>query len=241
MTRSTTFRLLPATVIMAMLGWIGMGCATTTDLQPAPGATDVVGLEEAARTSVDGVSVLTQVDEWPGAQPISNEVTPIRIRIENNSGEAIAVQYDEFTLVGPEGERYSALPPFQIEGSVEEPVMATTYSPIAEPAFVYDRFEVAPLYGDLYPGLTPFGDPFYYDPVYYDNTFTYWQDVQMPTQEMLAQAMPEGVVRPGGWIEGWVYFENVPDDVQMVTLRADIVDAMSGNEIGEIRIPYEVQ
>lgn len=230
-----------AVMVAAILGWTQMGCGTTADLEPAPSTTPVPGMEDAARTSVDGVNILTQTDEWTGAQPIHDEVTPIRMRIENNSGQPITVQYDKFALVDPTGERYSALPPFRIEGTVDEPVMATTYTPISEPAFVYDRFEVAPVYSSIYPGLTPFADPFYYDRTYYDDTFTYWGEVALPTDEMLVQALPEGVVNDGGYVEGWVYFQRVPTDISTVTLRADVVNPRTNDEIGEIEIPYDVR
>ena len=54
-----TIRSTGIAVILALVGWLQAGCQTTADLQPAPGATDVAGLEEAARSTVEGVRVLT--------------------------------------------------------------------------------------------------------------------------------------------------------------------------------------
>mgnify|MGYP006185075021 CR=1 FL=1 len=73
------------------------------------------------------------------------------------------------------------------------------------------------------------------------NFITMSEETELPTFEMLQQAMPEGVVNSGGNIEGWVYFEKVPEEKDRVVLRTDLVNARTGQEFAEVRIPYDVQ
>jgi hypothetical protein len=210
----------------------------TADLEPAADADKAATLEEAARARVDGVSMVAQATEWPGSQPIETEVTPVRVRIENNSGQPLQLRYRAFALVNLEGERYAALPPFRIRGAALEPVLVEDYDPIAEPGFIYDDyFELAPIYDPIY-DMDVYTDPWVYDYSYYD---TYWARIPLPTTEMLRLALPEGVLSSGGQLEGWIYFERIPKNFSQVTFRADLINAKTGRIFGEIRIPFTVE
>ena len=74
-----------------------------------------------------------------------------------------------------------------------------------------------------------------YDPYYYDAYETYYADIDLPTPEMLQHALPEGVVDPGGSVTGFIYFEDVSDDVPRVEFRGQLVDASTGT------IPFAVE
>lgn len=211
------------------------------DLEPADSAESVAGMEDAARKSVNGVSVLTQAEAWPGETPIKNEVTPVRVRIENAGNIPIDVRYRDLTLLGEDGVRYNALPPYRIEGSVTEPEIDRSYGPIMNPGFTYSGFELAPYYSPVYPNMAVYTDPFVYDPYFYGNAYRYWDETELPTFEMLEYAMPEGVVHSGGNIEGWVYFEKVPEGKDRVVLRTDLVNSRTGQEFAEVRIPWRVE
>lgn len=220
-----------------MFGLGLVGCATTS-LEPAPEALTVTGQEDAAHATVGNVRVVAQAEELPGMEPAKHEIIPMRVVIENNSGKPLRVAYNEFALVTSEGETYSALPLYKIEGTVESPVSAGAYSPITEPGFAYDNFTVAPYLGTYYPGISPVTDPFYYDPLYYGTNYAYWEETTLPTTAMRALALPEGVVESGGRVEGWLYFENI-HGANEVVFRADLINSRTGDEFGEIRIPFE--
>lgn len=218
-----------------------VGCTSTADLKPAPAADEVARLEEAAVDQVNGVRMIAQADEWPGPQPIRNEVTPLRVIIDNQSKVPLRLRYSDFALVIDDGTRYAALPLYQIEGAVPEPVLADGYTPIANPGFVYDRFTVAPLYNPVYPTMGTYSGTFAYDPFYYDTYGAFWKTLPLPTKEMLERALPEGVLSAGGRLEGYLYFEQLPGDLSRVTFRADLSDAQNNNFFGEIRIPLVME
>lgn len=237
MVRQNTFHLISiALTLMAGAGLLA-GCAT--DLQPAPRALAAAGLEDAAYSTVNDVRIVAQASEWPGSEPIKQQVTPLRVVIENNSDKPLRVAYNEFTLVTQEGETYSALPLYRIEGTVEEAETVGAYTPITDPGFIYSDFVIAPYLDGFYPGIGTVAGPFYYDPLYYDTNYTYWDKTALPTPAMRVLALPEGVVNSGGRVEGWLYFEEVYD-AEEVVFRADLVNSRTGDEFGEVRIPFEV-
>jgi hypothetical protein len=217
------------------------GCAASqTELAPAPGADEASGMMDAAVDRVEGVRMVVQSQAWPGMAEVKTEVTPLRVVIENDGSVPVRLRYDEFTLVGPQGQRYAALPPYGVEGSVAEPTLVEGYAPVTAPTFEYNDFYVAPYYASAYPTLDPYADPFYYDSYYYDRYDTVWQSINLPTEEMVAEVLPEGVLDPGGRVAGFLYFERVDPEIPRVRFRADLVSVADGDVFGEVSIPFTV-
>lgn len=193
--------------------------------------------EEAAVSSVNGVQMTLQVDTWPGDPGVTKDVTPVQVLIDNASGEPLRMAYSEFALISPTGVRYSAIPPYDIEGTVDQVELAGTYTSIADPLFTYSDFYIASFYDPIY-DISVYDDPFYYDMGYYDAYYDYWDNTPLPTGTMLERVLPEGVLMSGGRVTGFLYFEKVdPDDVGRVRFRADLKNPASGNTFGEIGIP----
>lgn len=214
-----------------------VACGPKTDLDPLPGARRVVGIDEGVAAATDGVRALLQTSAWPGPTPIQQRLTPVRITLINEGDQPVAIRYREFALVTDRGERLPAIPPFEVRDSVEVPVVA--YGPIYDPGFRWSGFHTAPWYGPVYPGISPWGGPFAWDPWYADTYGTYWLDLPLPSVDMLRLALPEGVLTPGGELDGWLYFPAIDGDVETVTFEADLVDATTNQLYGAIRIPYD--
>ena len=219
---------------------LAAGCsAPGTQLDPAPAANTVSA--ETAVDRVNGVRMTAETGAWGGLARVKTEVTPIRVTIENGSRVPLRLRYDEFALVNPQGRRYAALPPYGVEGSVEDPTLVDAYSPVTSPGFTYSGFSVAPYYRSVYPSVTPYAGSFGYDPLYYDRYYTAYREIALPTEEMVREALPEGVIDPGGRVSGFLYFERVPPTAPRVRFRADLADAQSGETFGEISIPFVVE
>jgi hypothetical protein len=233
----------PPRWLLFMIGGLFLmsGCAGYTELEPAPAASTVPGNEDRAVETIEGVRVTATVDTWTGLEDIKQEVTPLQVTIRNDNPEPVRVQYSDLALVSPTGKRYAALPPYQIEGTIQEPVISSSYAPITTPGFGYRGYSVARPYGPVYPTLEPGFGPYYYDPFYYNRYYRYWATIDLPTQEMLLRALPEGMIRDGGYVSGFVYFERVPESEPRVTVQMDLVGARSGNRFGRITIPFRVK
>src|SRR5690606_19690884 len=143
-----------------------------------------------------GVVLTTEVDAWTGNSEVLANVTPVKVTLLNNSGAPLRIQYRQFVLRAEDGTSIPALPPYRIEGSVTAPVAVLEYDPAA-PGFLHDGFRIDPVYADAYPGIVPYGYPIRRDLDYYNRYYARWRK-PLPTQEMVTQALPEGVVEPGG-------------------------------------------
>lgn len=236
-----TIRAEAAIGLMALASAAATGCAMRTDLTPA--AKTLPGAPETAVSSIDGISMKVESDSWTGREEVAAHVTPVKVRIENDSSSDVRMDYGDFALVAPNGKRYAALPPYGVEGTVAEPVLTSSYTPLTRPGFHYENFFVAPYYAPVYPGMIPYAGVhhYWYDPTYYAHYYDYWAHIPLPTPAMLQQALPPGVIEPDGEVSGFLYFERVGMGIERVHLRADLVDADDGRRMGEIRIPFTVK
>jgi hypothetical protein len=212
-------------IVVALLGLTVVAawgsCATTYQIRPAAGG-------DLASRSAAGLSMVVDPDAWE-AQPydLADYMTPIAIRIINNSGQDVRVSYADFALVNEQGFRYSAVNPYGLMGSVgqrpplpeAEPGLASAETGEAKPVLVAARARL-----QVVPGRRFFVYPRaryvfrYYDPwpygwvePFYGPYVSVWSGAYYPsnpTEDILRLGMPEGVVRPGGQVSGFVYFQN---------------------------------
>jgi hypothetical protein len=54
--------------------------------------------------------------------------------------------------------------------------------------------------------------------------------------------MPEGVLAEGGYLRaGFLYFEEVDEELSRLDFTFELVDATNGERFGTIRIPFSVR
>lgn len=221
-------------------------CASPPQLVAAPEAERVVPGGTIAVTSAAGVTVAVDPDAWRGNVRIDNAVTPMHVKIENKSDRKLRIRYSDFALVAENGDRYAALPPYDIRGSVTDPALANRYSPVDRLGFTYDGFHVAPFYRFMYPSLSVYNaHRFNIDPLYYEHYYPYWgrAQVELPTAEMLRFGLPEGVLDENGVLAGFLYFERIDSQLSppKVMFQADVVDVVSGEMVATLEVPFVVE
>lgn len=214
---------------------LSAGCAGPSP-QPVPEARIIPEAEHA--DGVAGVRVIVREHAWPGRASVTRAVTPVQVTIKNGGGMPLRIQYREFALVDGPGTTYAALPPFPLVGVPRQPL--STWIERAAPGFSATGFEIAHFYAPLYPRF-PSADPVGYEPLYY-NYYAYWEerDDALPSAGMLARALLEGVLNPGGRISGFLYFEKVAADDGPVLFRMDLVDPRDGRQLGVAEIPLSL-
>jgi hypothetical protein len=206
-----------------------LSCSSQVKLLPL--GDKVADLPNAASEKVADISVLIETQAWSGDPAILPKVTPVRVTIQNKSGNLIRVRSSEFSFVSDNGQRYSALPPYDVKGSVEKPI---------SPGFACDHFMIAPYYSGYYPDMEACPDGFSYDQAYYDNTYPNWAYFQLPTREMLRMALPDGVVDVGGYVSGFLYFQNISTEEQQVKFIGKLINAVNGDLMGTVSMPFKV-
>jgi hypothetical protein len=217
-------------VVLLVAAWLAAAC--TSALVPAPGTVGVGGVGKGAAAEDAAVRIVARAQAWRGdPADLRGVVTPLLVTIDNGSGRPLGVRYDRFTLEAPDGRTFAAIPPFDIEATVTEPVAYT-----ASPA---GGFLVAPYLSPYYPWMPVFNGPFLHDGWYYSRHRPVFRRIDLPTGDMVRKALPEGVVEPGGRVSGFLYLEDVRD-VEGVSFVARLVDARSDQLFGTVRIPFVV-
>ena len=226
-------------------------CAARAPLAPAPEARVLPEREQAAVASAGGVRVTADASAWDGFPSPLRTVVPVRVRIENGAQVPLRLSLDAFSLRLEEGTSLAALPPMEVQGTelVTTPPPPSGYGGAGlgpgwvDPHLFHPDALFAPPLGVYGPGLSPWGgpfrvDPFYADPFLHGSAWRSWP-VQLPTPDMVARALPEGVLEPGGRAEGFIYFQGLPGDAQRATLQVVLVDARGGEPLGRAQIPFD--
>lgn len=229
-------RIAPSLVLVALPIALA-ACAGGVPLKPASAIGPDASGDSRVVDTVAGVHMSVATGQWNGDASVIDHVTPMHVHIENDSDHPLRVSYDNFALVATTtGTRYSALPPIDIDGSVTRQQHV-----VSNPGFAANGFDVAPYYQSSYPGMTPYGSAYGYDSGYYNTYASRWRgyQVRLPTPHMRDVAVPDGVLEPGGSVDGFMYFEHVPAArVAGVDFQATLVDVDSGERFGQIRIPF---
>jgi hypothetical protein len=257
----------PELILLCMVTVLAIfvaGCAASHHayLVPAPTANLSNG-GHAATATADGVSVTVTPNVWDGRPyDLYRHVTPLKVRIENHSDRPLRLVYEDFKLETPQGETFSALPPSEIDGGqyVGENRMPqgihfvdAAYEPqehreeehhrrvIISPGFAWNSFYYAPYWTYGYYGIGAWAYPWAPDMGYYSTYYPYMRSVRLPTQSMLSKGIPEGVIAPGGYVEGFLYFKKVSANLTEIQFTATLQGAKTGQQFGSIKIPFEVK
>lgn len=129
-------------VIVVVGGMIGCA-AKRVVLVPAPNAIIATG-PDSAEASSNGVQMVVQADAWNGRpRDLDTKVTPLKVTIQNHSGNPLAIRYKAFVLLSSlNDQHYAAIPPFDIRGT--EYVSQLKTGPQLLPAYVEQQAKPHP-------------------------------------------------------------------------------------------------
>jgi hypothetical protein len=203
---------LAATVLAALLA---AGCA---------------GPVAASRAvSALGVEMRATAGAWRGwPSELDRMVTPIRVSLTNGGAVPLRLDVTRFGLALPAGGRLAAVLPADVHGVVVEPPPAAL--PAAGAALGPTPENSGPGWALNEPGLDPHKDP----------ALAPGRAWELPSADMLALALPEGVLAPGQTAAGFVYFERAPRGVTEVTLTTPLVEA-NGASLGVLALPLSLR
>lgn len=220
-----------ALILLTAVATLGLAGCASRQLVPAPQAQLMPDRHDTAVAESDGVRTTVQSQAWSGSPAsLPQQITPLHVTVVNHSDRPVRIAYDDFTLTGSSGFTYSALPPYEITGSVLEPVMV--------PRFSYSGFYVAPFYRPFYPGVPVWAaSPWRYNRYYYNRAWADWP-VRLPTRDMREKAIPAGVLQPGGRVSGFLYFPKLPRETTTVTFKQSLVDSNTQQAIAAVEVPF---
>ena len=198
-------------------------------LVPAGCAGRAATIEAVASASVGGVDVTASAEAWRGwPARLDRVVTPVLVRLVNHGPAAVRVDVTAFTLTLAEGRRLAAVLPADVRGVVDEPAPAVL--PAAGVALGPTRERSGPGWALNETAPDPRVDPSL------EPTRTW----ELPSADVFDQALPEGMLTPGGTLKGFLYFERAPRGTDGVTLTWPIVD-ISGSTLGVAVVPLPLR
>ncbi|MBZ4413582.1 hypothetical protein VZQ01_22375 [Myxococcus faecalis] len=217
---------------------VAAGCASNTNtLKPTTQAQVLPADQDSAVAEGAGVRLVADASAWKGSPAnLERTLTPVYIRLENQSGRTLRIRYEDFSLVGTESRfRYSALAPFSLRQSALSSMDEGTGGSGRSWVYMGGGLRWGSRFGPRW------GSPFYpfYGP-YGPGPYAYQCEEPLPTQDMLRQALPEGTLGDGGTVQGFIYFQVVTGRESGVVLEARPVDANSGESLGTLDIPFQV-
>lgn len=211
-------------------------CGHKGQLVPDTTAEVVVGAEAAAVATVAGIRCSAAASSWQGLpRDLGSEMTPIKVRIRNQSGKPIRLLYESFALVGEKGQKYRPLPLLPLN-SGNRNISALM------PAYASQGFFVAQRLGHAYPAMEAWPRPLVRNERFYRKAYAKWQDdEELPSRSMLVKGLPEGVLDNGGIISGYLYFEAAARKEKRLNFRFDASEGDREERVALIKIPFLVQ
>ena len=208
----------PSRLIALVLAVLLAGCAGQTPT-----------LEPGASASAGGVVVSATANAWRGwPARLDRVVMPIHVRLVNHGPAPVRVDATAFTLTLAEGRRLAAVLPANVRGVVAEPAPATL--PEAGIALGPTRERSGPGWALNEPAPDPRVDP----------SLEPNRTWELPSADVLDQALHEGMLAPGSTLTGFLYFERPPRGADALTLSWPIVD-VSGSALGVAVVPLPLR
>jgi hypothetical protein len=190
------------------------GCAAHAGSAGAP----------AASVNVGGVEIGVTANAWRGwPTELPRLVTPVLVRLANRGDVPVRVDPRTFALTLPDG-RLAAMLPADVRGMTPAPAPAALAQAGAALGPTRERSGAGWALNE--PSLDPRVDPSH-EP---DRTW------ELPSADMLALALPDGLLAPGREVSGFVYFERAPRQVRETTLTWPVVD-VTGAPLGVATVP----
>lgn len=215
-----------------LFGSLLLLAACSHPFQAASPNQSVPGSPQVARAAAKGVSMTAQINAWTGDPAgLESIVTPVKVSLMNESDHPVSLRYKNFTLSNPAGVHGEAIPPFEIKGSTD---------PVAEsisPSYTFRSFYPYPAYRMYGSAYNFWPDNFGWDAAWYNSAYQYWSR-ELPTADMLRKAIPEGVLNPGGEVSGYLYFQLVPSDANMLDLQSKLFDATTHDPLATLDLPF---
>lgn len=208
---------------------VPLACSDTGTLRPASSAASVAGQPEAAKASQDGIEIVAR-SGWTGDLQLESQLTPLRVTIQNDSGQPLQIDYDDFELRDGQDVRYRALHFQEIDGTISAERRGGQVLPRES-----RRFTISPGFASIEQRETFYDDDFEHDGFTTHSTSIY--DAQLPTKSMYDAALPEGELADGGMVEGYLYFEPLDETVDEVRLFVTLPE----REGGPLEVPFVVQ
>jgi hypothetical protein len=201
------------------------GCASQHAVfRPALPEQAVEGQPESASAEAAGVRITVHAGDWRGSpEDLEARLTPVEVFIENNSGKPLVIRPENFGLVAPDGFRYQALEPREVQHRSAAYGGGLAY---------FGLYGAYPWPGFWRPWRHGFYPYVWWD--WYGPAYPYWG--WAPAERVQPQPSPRGTLEPGGHASVLLFFPVPSLELPRLELTAHLVTE-TGEKLGTIRVP----
>lgn len=213
-----------------------LGCAGGQD--PALGAepqqpqTTMLAVNDAEIGRQSGVQIRVSPVSRTSRYANEGAQRPVHLEIRNESGRPLSIRHEAIALEHSGGEPMAAVPVVRLA----EDVPGVAGAPIE---FEQREFRIASEYAERYPDIPVYEGAFEVTAIDAYRAGEAMEPIGLRDVELLADALPEGVLMSGGRVAGVVWFSEIPGD-STLAFSMDLVDASTGEQFGEIRVPVDL-
>jgi hypothetical protein len=197
-------------------------CAGTTELVPARGPTQGKAKTAAVATSPAGVKVVADPAAWDKEHASPLDSLAVKVKVTNERTTPITLTRSGIALVGDK----ETMPALSADKIDVRPVRTTLGEDPADPEPSLGLME------STTPGLVSHADN---EPN--GGTVT----VQAAKREAERFSLPEGAIPPGHFVEGYVFFERMPEANQRLDLELAIKASADGPVVTTVALPFRVR
>jgi hypothetical protein len=212
-----------ASLLLAMTV-LQAGCVHVSHFHPARAEQAVQGEPASAFTESAGVKAWVRAGDWRGwPEDLEDRMTPVEVSLDNQGAQALDVKPSHFGLLAPNGFRYQALEPEQVQRLVASswPVRTSVY-------FHHGYYGAYP-----WPGF----------PVRYGHFYPYtwwgWYPVPVlvspPAPPPGPPPAPQGTLERGGQVSLLLLFPVPAASLPGFELTADLVTP-GGERLGTLQV-----
>ena len=224
-------------IALAVAGFstLAMGGCGHSRMRPAPTANVPRSAPWSAYVEDAGIRVSASTETWDGRpEDLPEVMTPVKVRLKNESGRPIRILYDDFALQPEGGPSFHPVPPVPLETA---PGMGLAG---LRPIYASSGFHVAQAYKAIVPSYDAWPEPLPRDASSAAKEYAGWSS-GLPTREMRRRALFEGVLEDQGVTSGYLYFSRRARAGDTVVFRADLADAQDGETVASVDIPFVVE
>ena len=216
-----------------------LGCAGSPEPElTATPQTTVLSVNDARIGSLSDVQVRVNPITETSRYQNEPEYHPARVEIRNRGDRPLRVRYDAFALEAGGTAQAGAVPVLLIDRADDN---MPGIGGLSGAAWEQRDFEIAGDYAVLYPDMQAYEGAFEATTVdAYRSRAGDREPMSIHDEELLASTIPEGVIMPGGRVEGIVWFEDLVQTADStLVFTMDLVDASTGEEFGTIEVPFD--
>lgn len=227
----------PLILVLAAGTAASLGCAGAAE--PELGAepqTTTLAVNDATIGSRAGVQIRVMPVMQTSRYQNEMDYRPANVEIRNQSGRPLRIRYDAFALESG-GEEFDAVPVYRLDLTGGMPGIGG----LPPAAWEHREFSVAGEYAEMFPDLPTYEGEFQTTTVDAYRAPGAAEAAGFRDRALLADVIPEGVIASGGRVEGTMWFDiDDADADSTLVFSATLVDAASGEEFGEISVPFDL-